>query len=155
MADRESLTIRPRWRCVIDAVAASVRLHRWGLGFRQCSFRHITRVLQDGTFSVFQCPPLFRHAPFPSGFSPSGQSDDPGATLRAPPDWVRDSTPRSAAHDFQVSGSPVIRFPKFSLLACRLPCSLPPDQPVPLRHVSGFPGPRLLRGLRRRRARAP
>jgi len=43
-------------------------LHRWGLGFRQCSFRPITRVLRDDTFSVFQCPPLFRHAPFPSGF---------------------------------------------------------------------------------------
>ena len=42
--------------------------HRWGLGFRQCSFRPITRVLQDDTFSVFQCPPLFRHAPFPSSF---------------------------------------------------------------------------------------
>ena len=77
-----------------------MQFHRWGLGFRQCSFRHITRVLRDGTFSVFQCPPLFRHALFPSGFSPSGQSDDPGAFLRAPPDWVRDSTPRSAAHSF-------------------------------------------------------
>jgi hypothetical protein len=30
-----------------------VRLHRWGLGFRQSSFRPITRVLRDGTFSVF------------------------------------------------------------------------------------------------------
>jgi hypothetical protein len=45
-----------------------VRLHRWGLGFRQCSFRPITRVLRDDTFSVFQWPPLFRHAPFPSSF---------------------------------------------------------------------------------------
>ena len=43
-------------------------LHRWGLGFRQYSFRPITRVLRDDTFSVFRCPPLFRHAPFPSGF---------------------------------------------------------------------------------------
>jgi hypothetical protein len=57
--------------------------------------------------------------------------------------------------DFQVSGSPVIRFHEFSMSACRLPYSLPPDRPVPLRHVSGFPGRRLLRGLRRRRARAP
>ncbi len=37
-----------------DAVAASVRFHRWRLRFRQCSFRPITRVLRDGTFSVFQ-----------------------------------------------------------------------------------------------------
>src|SRR6516164_3171843 len=35
---------------------------------------------------------------FPLQLSPSGQSDDPGAFLRAPPDCVRDSTPRSAAH---------------------------------------------------------
>src|SRR3954447_13510574 len=58
----------PGGRCVQDAVAASVRFHRWGLGFRQSSFRPITRVLRDDTFSVFQCPPLLRHAPFPSGF---------------------------------------------------------------------------------------
>jgi hypothetical protein len=45
-----------------------VRLHRWGLGFRQCSFHPITRVLRDDTFSVFRWPPLFRHALFPSSF---------------------------------------------------------------------------------------
>ncbi len=53
---------------VRDAVAAAVRLHRWGLGFRQYSFRPITRVLQNGTFSAFQCLPLFWHAVVPSGF---------------------------------------------------------------------------------------
>ena len=58
----------PLGRCVPDAVAASVRLHRWGLGFRQCSFRPITRVLRDGTFSVFQWLPLLWHALFPSSF---------------------------------------------------------------------------------------
>ena len=45
-----------------------MRLHRWGLGFRQCSFHPITRVLRDDTFSVFRWPPLFRHALFPSSF---------------------------------------------------------------------------------------
>jgi hypothetical protein len=45
-----------------------VRLHRWGLGFRQCSFRPIARVLRDGTFSVFQWLPLLWHALFPSSF---------------------------------------------------------------------------------------
>src|SRR3954453_7764841 len=44
---------------------------------------------------------------FPLRLSPSGQSDDPGAFLRAPPDCVRDSTPRSAAHTFKAHGSPV------------------------------------------------
>src|SRR6516165_2684777 len=42
--------------------------------------------------------PAFPTCSFPLRLSPSGQSDDPGATLRAPPDCVRDSTPRSAAH---------------------------------------------------------
>ena len=37
----------------VDAVARSVRFHRWGLGFRQSSFRLIMRALQDGTISVF------------------------------------------------------------------------------------------------------
>src|SRR4051812_1738519 len=63
-------TVCPRGRCVRDAVAASVRFHRWGLGFRQCSFRLITRALRDGTFSIFQWLPLFWHAVFPSGFRP-------------------------------------------------------------------------------------
>ena len=31
----------------VDAVATSVRFHRWGLGFRQCSFHHIAQVLQS------------------------------------------------------------------------------------------------------------
>src|SRR3954453_1429453 len=58
----------PGGRCVQDAVAASVNFHRWGLGFRQCSFRPITRGLRDGTFSAFQWLPLFWHALVPSGF---------------------------------------------------------------------------------------
>src|SRR6516162_7399905 len=58
----------PGRRCVTDAVAASVRLHRWRLGFGQSSSRLITRVLRDGTFSVFQWLPLFWHAVVPSGF---------------------------------------------------------------------------------------
>src|SRR3954451_7903088 len=42
---------------------------------------------------------------FPLRLSPSGQSDDPGAFLRAPPDCVRDSTPRPAAHSCPSSSS--------------------------------------------------
>ena len=52
----------------VDAVAKSVRFHRWGLGFKQWSFRPIMRALQDGTISVFWSLPLFRHALVPSGF---------------------------------------------------------------------------------------
>ena len=36
----------------VDAVATSVRFHRWGLGFKQCRFRLIMRALQDDTISV-------------------------------------------------------------------------------------------------------
>src|SRR6516165_6341416 len=49
--------------------------------------------------------PAFPTCSFPLRLSPSGQSDDPGAFLRAPPDWVRDSTPRSAAHPCNAYGS--------------------------------------------------
>ena len=52
----------------VDAVAKSVRFHRWGLGFKQSSFRLIMRALQDETISVFRLLPLFRHALVPSSF---------------------------------------------------------------------------------------
>ena len=52
--------------------------------------------------------PAFPTCSFPLRLSPSGQSDDPGASLRAPPDCIRDSTPRSAAYTFASSGSPVV-----------------------------------------------
>jgi hypothetical protein len=47
-----------------------VSFHRWGLGFKQCSFRLIARALRDKTLSVFEPFPLLRHALFPSGFRP-------------------------------------------------------------------------------------
>src|SRR5438270_11244860 len=53
--------------------------------------------------------PAFPTCSFPLRLSPSGQSDDPGASLRAPPDCVRDSAPRSAAHSFEAPGSPVTK----------------------------------------------
>src|SRR5262245_65680338 len=51
-----------------DAVAVSVRLHRWELGFRQCSFHLITRGLQDGSVSVFEGRLLLQSALVPSVF---------------------------------------------------------------------------------------
>jgi hypothetical protein len=47
-SDAPLLTASP-----VDAVAKRVRFHRWGLGFKQCSFRLIMRALQDGTIRVF------------------------------------------------------------------------------------------------------
>jgi hypothetical protein len=52
----------------VDAVARSVRFHRWRLGCRQSRFRPLRRALQDGAISVFWPRPLFRHALVPSGF---------------------------------------------------------------------------------------
>ena len=54
--------------CESGAVAAGVRFHHWGLGFRQSSFRLITRALRDGTVSAFGWLPLLWRALFPSGF---------------------------------------------------------------------------------------
>jgi hypothetical protein len=44
----------------------------------------------------------------PLWLSPSGKSDDPEASLRTSPDYVRDSAPRPAAHTFTAHGSPGI-----------------------------------------------
>jgi hypothetical protein len=60
----------PLGRCGAGAVAAGVRLHHWGLGFRSCSFRPTARALRDGTFGAFGCLPLRGHALVPSGFRP-------------------------------------------------------------------------------------
>src|SRR5262245_54059620 len=54
--------------CDVSAVAVGVRFHHWGLGFRQSSFRLITRVLRDGTVSAFGWLPLLWPALFPSNF---------------------------------------------------------------------------------------
>jgi hypothetical protein len=58
--------------------------------------RHLQRLPVTPAFPICSCP---------LRLSPSGQSDDPGAFLRAPLDCVKDSTPRSAAHALNASGS--------------------------------------------------
>ena len=74
--------------------------HHWRLEFRQFSFRHIARALQDGAFSVFQRLQLFRHALFPSGFRLQVNRMAQKYFLRTSSDCVRDSAARSAAHGF-------------------------------------------------------
>ena len=82
-SDAPVLTASP-----IDAVARSVRFHRWGLGFRQCSFRPIARALRGGAVGVFGRPPLLGHAVVPSGFrpqvNPTAQEHPSGFLLAAP-----------------------------------------------------------------------
>jgi hypothetical protein len=58
--------------------------------------RHLQRLPGSPAFLACCCP---------LRLSPSGKPDDPGTFLRVPPDCVRDSTPRPAAHRFPASGS--------------------------------------------------
>ena len=74
---------------------------RPGLDFKQSSLDHAARVWR-GERPAGGPPPASPAGSVPLRLSPSGHSDDPGASLRAPPDCVRDSTPRSAAHAFDV-----------------------------------------------------
>ena len=97
----------PLVHCVLGVVAVGVRLHHWGLGFRQSSFRPLTRVLRDDTLAPSGVSPS-PACSFPLRLSPSGEPDGPETSLRVSPDWVRDSAPRSAAHPFLAPGSSVI-----------------------------------------------
>src|SRR6516164_9201401 len=62
--------------------------------------------------------PAFRACCCPLWLSPSGKPDDPGTFLRVPPDCVRDSTPRSAAHGFPAPGSRTRRFTRALTAGC-------------------------------------
>ena len=88
-----SLAALPR-----DAVATSVSFRRWGLGFRQSSFRLIKRALRGDASGVFGRSPASRACCCSLRLSPSGKPDGPGTSLRVPPGCARDSAPRSAAH---------------------------------------------------------
>lgn len=53
-----------------DAVAAVSLLHSGNIGFKQFSFRHITRVSRDGSFGIFHISrfPDMLLSPPPFGF---------------------------------------------------------------------------------------
>ena len=57
--------VAPRWRRGSGGCAT---FHRWRLGFKQSSLRHVERASQSSTVCVFGCSPLFAHAVVPSGF---------------------------------------------------------------------------------------
>jgi hypothetical protein len=67
--------------------------------------RHLQRLPVAPAFLACCCP---------LGLSPSGEPDDPRTFLRVPPDCVRDSTPRSAAHGFPASSFRTRRFSSLS-----------------------------------------
>src|ERR1700704_257689 len=53
---------------VSDVVPADESLHHWRLGFRQSSFRHITRVSQRTAPNAWAQPLVSWHAPVPFTF---------------------------------------------------------------------------------------
>src|SRR5262249_39384690 len=92
-----------RWRrCSSECDVAPL-----GIGIRAIQLSPYHAGLAGRHLQRLPVSPAFPTCSFPLQLSPSGQSDDPGASLRAPPDCVRDSPPRSAAHTFASSGSPV------------------------------------------------
>jgi hypothetical protein len=155
-------------RCGVGVVAAGVRFHHWGLGFRLCSFRRITRASRDGTVNAFGCLPLLGHALFPSGFrlqvNPMAQKRPseflltvsgiqhrvPRRTLSSHPalryHWL-ESSASSICHDQVFALGSVHHAPPSAPLSSRIP--------VALRHVVGFPNLGLLRRLRTPRGRPP
>src|SRR5947209_16846237 len=60
--------------------------------------RHLQRLPVAPAFLACSCP---------LRLSPSGKPDDPGTFLRVPPDCVRDSALRSAAHPFDACSSSI------------------------------------------------
>src|SRR3954454_1584047 len=108
MAGRKRRTVcpwePPRYRrcsseCAIAPLGIGIQAIRLSPYHAGLAGRHLQRLPM--TTASLACS-------FPLRLSPSGQPDDPGAFLRAPPDCVRDSTPRSAAHTFKAHGSPVV-----------------------------------------------
>src|SRR5262249_27070437 len=97
----------PLWACVLDAGAAGVPLPPAGIGIQAMQLSPYRAGLAGRHLQRLPVTPASPTCSFPLRLSPSGQSDDPGAFLRAPPDCVRDSTPRSAAHPFDASGSSI------------------------------------------------
>src|SRR4030095_16271406 len=81
-----------------DAVAIDATFHHWRLGFRQFSFRQYHTGLAGHHFQRLPVIPAFPTCSFPLQLSPSRKLDGPEVFLRTPPDCVRNSTTRYAAH---------------------------------------------------------
>jgi hypothetical protein len=82
---------------VSSVVPTDAHFHRWGLGFKQSSLGHITRVPRRVALDASRSPPRFRHALVPSRFrvQVSRQTQEPPSSsspLRG------DTTKRLTAH---------------------------------------------------------
>ncbi|WP_207947299.1 hypothetical protein, partial [Actinomadura sp. 7K507] len=70
----------------------------WRPGFRQSSFRHITRVSQQPTFDTFAASTDFLACYGPLHFSDPGKPFDPEISLRISPGCTGDTSERLVAH---------------------------------------------------------
>src|SRR6516165_7190420 len=104
-----------RSRNVIEPPLAALRYRRCssectfpplGIGIQAIQLSPYHASLAGRHLQRLPVAPAFLACSCPLRLSPSGQPDDPGTFLRVPPDHVRDSAPRSAAHRFRASGSP-------------------------------------------------
>src|SRR6516165_1392824 len=92
----------PRYRrcssgCEVPPLGIGIQAMRLSPYHAGLAGRHLQRLAVTPA-SLACCCPL--------RLSPSGEPDDPRTFLRVPPDCVRDSTPRSAAHGFPAPGLP-------------------------------------------------
>jgi hypothetical protein len=96
--DPRWLWIRDLMALLVDAVAASGLNTSGNIGFKRFSFRHITRVLQDGSFGILHILPLSRHAVVPSAYRLQVGRVTQGYSFRTPPNSIWDQALDSLAH---------------------------------------------------------
>lgn len=98
----------------------------WRLGFRQSSFRPITRVPQRPTFDAFAVSAAFLACYCPHHLSDPGKPSDPGIILQIPPGWTGNMSRRFMAHRAHLplvvlvsdvlSGDPIELSPAFRIV---------------------------------------
>src|SRR5437868_15139652 len=96
--DPPPMALRSR-RCSSECAVAPL-----GIGIQAMQLSPYHAGLAGRHLQRLPVAPAFLACCCPLRLSPLGEPDDPRTFLRVPPDCVRDSTPRSAAHRFPASG---------------------------------------------------
>src|SRR5262249_38264470 len=89
-----------------DAVAGDVRLHRWGLGFKQSGFHRIARALRAPDLRVFGPFSRSRRARVPIGFRRQVSRWPRGRSFRTSSIWDGDLPTGDVAHIIGVAHVP-------------------------------------------------
>ena len=105
--------VAPRWRRRSDECAFPLL----GIGVQAIQLSPYHAGLAGQHLWRLPASPASRACSVPLWLSPSGEPDGPETFLRVPPGCARDSAPRSAAHDFRASGSPVSGSPDEGCIA--------------------------------------